>query len=459
MTEDIIAQLATAPGEAALAVIRVSGPGTHELMRRLFAPRSGRPPEPRVATVGRLSADGSRADIDDAVVVLYDAGASYTGEEMAEVTCHGGRVVVRNALAAICEAGARPASPGEFTKRAFQNGKLDLAQAEAVCQLIRARGDAAARASLRQLRGELSDAVGRVRDQLVALAAEVEASLDFPEEDTSSIGPHEVAAGCRPALEALYELLAHAPVGRAVRDGVMVALVGRPNTGKSSLLNQLLGRDRAIVTIVPGTTRDTLEEWTEIAGVPVRLVDTAGLRESPDEVERMGVERAERALGDCDLAVAVFDGSQDLQEEDELVIGQLSARDGPWIACVNKADLPAKLDLRDALPARCPPLRQVSTCALSSAGVEPVADALASVLASGDVAAEDVLLTSERHADCIRRAAAAIERALAGAVAGAAVDALALDVRESAEQLDSLLGRATTEDVIETIFAQFCLGK
>jgi len=456
---DIIAQLATAPGEAALAVIRVSGPGARELLEGVFRPRGTTPHTAGVARVGDVVDPASAEPLDEAVAVWYEEGRSYTGEEMAELSCHGGRAIVRDVLSLLCREGARPAGPGEFTKRAYLNGRLDLAQAEAVCDLIRSRSETAARASLRQLKGGLSDRIRPIRDALVDLAAEVEVTLDFPDEDPASLTPEGLGEPCGPLLDALYRLLAEAPIGRTVRDGVTVALIGRPNTGKSSLLNALLSRDRAIVTAAPGTTRDTLEEWTELGGIPVRLVDTAGLRAPDTEVESLGVQRADRALAECDIAVAVFDGSEPVADEDELVLDRVRGKGASWVACANKSDLPARLALPDLGAAERGYCGTVHTCALAPEGARPLAAALEGLLRSGEVDPAEVVLTSERHADCVRRAAAALERAAGGAAQGLPVDLAVLDVREAAECLDELLGGATTEDMIEVIFSRFCLGK
>jgi len=456
---DLIAQLATAPGEAALAVIRVSGPGARELLECVFRPRGRAPQLVGTTRVGEVVDPASGEALDEAVAVWYEEGRSYTGEEMAEISCHGGHAIVRDVLSLLCREGARPAGPGEFTKRAYLNGRLDLAQAEAVCDLIRSRSEAAARASLRQLKGGLSERIKPIRDRLVELAAEVEVTLDFPDEDPASLTSEELGERCDPLLNALYRLLAEAPIGRTVRDGVTVALIGRPNTGKSSLLNALLSRDRAIVTAMPGTTRDTLEEWTELGGIPVRLVDTAGLRAPDTEVETLGIERADRALAECDIAVAVFDGSEPATDDDDLVLDRMRAKGGSWLACVNKSDLAERLVLPDLAAAERGYCGTVHTCALSSEGTRPLAVALEGVLRSDDVDPAEVVLTSERHAECVRRAATAAERAVGAAARGLPVDLAVLDVREAAECLDELLGGATTEDMIEVIFSRFCLGK
>lgn len=457
---DLIAQVATAPGEAALAVIRVSGPGAHALLRRVFRSASGAPPEPRTQCLGAIVDQETGAVLDQVLVTTYSEGRSYTGEEMAEISCHGGQWAVRAVLGLLCSRGARPASPGEFTKRAFLSGRVDLAQAEAICGLIRAKSEAAARSALRQLQGDLSRRLEAPREGLIRLAAEVEASLDYPEEDTASLTGQDVAARAAVLLEDLYALLAEAPVGRAVRDGVTVALVGRPNTGKSSLLNRLLGRERAIVTDIPGTTRDTLEEWHDFGGIPVRLVDTAGLRHAPDdEVERLGLERTHATLSEADVTVAVFDASRDLIDEDRALLDRLLGARRMWIACLNKRDLPRVVPRQAFERPDLGCSAVVETCALAHDGAEDLRTAIRDLVAGGAVSPSEVLLTSERHAHAVRLAADALERVVFGGPSGVPIDLLSSDLREAAEHLDEITGRATTEDVIERVFASFCLGK
>ncbi|MBD3177669.1 MAG: GTP-binding protein [Armatimonadia bacterium] len=295
-----------------------------------------------------------------------------------------------------------------------------------------------------------------LRDRLLSLAASVEVTLDFPEEDTLSVGAAGLADGARPLLAELRRLSERAAAGRRMRDGVTVALVGRPNTGKSSLLNAMLESDRAIVTDVPGTTRDTLEEWLDLGGIPVRLIDTAGLRtEASDEVEGLGMARTRAAMERSDLLVAVLDASQPAGAEDHAVLGALAGGEQPWLVCRNKSDLPPALG---DLPAH-PTLGSVETCALTPAGVAPLTSALKAALAPGGVDPVEVLLTSARHADCVSRALEALERGVSAADAGVPVDLVCQDVRLAAEVLDEILGGSATEDMIETIFSTFCLGK
>lgn len=455
---DLIAQLATAPGEAALAVIRLSGPGAHALLGRLFRSAGGGALEPRRATLGDLIDPASGATLDRVLVTLFAEGFSYTGEEMAEVSCHGGPWLARRILATLCAHGARPAEPGEFTKRAYLGGRLDLAQAEAVCALIRARSESAARASLRQLEGALARRLETPRTLLLALAADLEASLDYPDDDTGSLGAAEVAGCAAPVLEDLYGLLAEAPAARLAREGIAVALVGRPNVGKSSLLNRLLGHERAIVTPDAGTTRDTLDAWTEIAGVAVRLTDTAGLRgEGRDEAERLGMERAGRALAGADIAIAVFDGSTELTDDDRLLLDRLSAARVAWIACRNKSDLPERLRHESLASRGC--ARAVRACALVEGGDAELREALAGLIRAGGLDPAEALLATERQVHAVREAVEALDRVVLGGAAGTPVDLLASDLTEALEALDRVTGRATTEDVLEAVFSRFCLGK
>ena len=341
MYDDTIVAVATAPGEAALGIVRLSGPDAHRVLRDLFDGAV----EDRMACVGRVRDPKDGSVVDEAVAVAMTAPRTYTREDTAEITCHGSPVALERIVALAIGAGARPANPGEFTLRAFLNGRIDLAQAESVLGVIEARSDAGLRHAVAGLRGRLSEPIREVRERLLHLQAYLTACIDFPEDEVESQIEIEPARIVEEAESRIVGLLDLADAGMVYRQGVVTAIVGRPNVGKSSLLNRLLGEERAIVTNVPGTTRDTVEEVARVEGIPFRLIDTAGIHGARGRVERMGIERSRAAAERADLLLAVVDVSRPLTEEDLRIAG--SANGKPVVVVANKADLPAAADLAD----------------------------------------------------------------------------------------------------------------
>jgi tRNA modification GTPase len=445
MTDTIFA-LATAAGRAAVAVVRVSGPGTRDVVAAL----AGKVPAPRQAALRRLRHDG--VDLDEALILWFEGPASYTGEDAAEFHVHGGRAVVEALLEALVSLGPRLAEPGEFTRRAFENGKLDLAQAEGVADLIDAETEGQRRQALGQIGGALSQRYDRWRELLVHALAMLEAAVDFPDEDL----PEEVAARSRPGLETLASeidaALADASRGRRVRDGYRIALIGAPNAGKSTILNGLAERDAAIVTEIAGTTRDIIEVPLVLGGYRVLLADTAGLRETADVVEAEGVRRARAWAHDADLRIWVVDGFhvEHLQGEG----GDLLAP-GDW-ALINKidiADADAVTRAGATLTARGLTVR---TAAANSAGaVDRLKVDLTSHVIAALSGAEFPAATRLRHAERLREARAYLSRALAELE----VELAAEDVRLAARALAKITGRIDAEDVLDRVFSSFCIGK
>lgn len=448
---ELIAAVATPAGVGALGVVRLTGDGCAPAARRLLRLKGEL--APRFATrCEALDAEGR--PLDDAVATFFPAAQSPTGEDLLEISAHGSPLILAAILAAARAAGARPAEPGEFTKRAFLNGKLDLAQAEAVCALIRARSDAARRAALRQLRGGLSERLAAVREPLFEMLARVEAGLDHPEEDLPSLPLAEARGEARRALEAVSTLAHSYERGRLAAEGARVCLVGRPNAGKSSLLNALLGRERAIVCPEPGTTRDVLEELATVEGAPAILIDTAGLREcSSDSAEGIGQRRASEALETSDVSVLVVDGSRAPDDEDARVHARLRAEARaarrPLVEVVNKADVLAACWEGQA-PLRVSARRGTGLAALSAA----VAASLEATAGPGD---EGELVTSARHRDALQRAARALRCALSPEAASH--DRLARDLRDALSALGEIDGATTSEDLLGAIFSRFCVGK
>jgi len=485
VADDTIVAPATAPGESAIAVARLSGTRALALAARHF--RGNRSPEKspthRILFGQFVDADGS--PVDTVLLSVFRAPRSYTGEDMVEISSHGGGAIPHTIVEALIASGARPARPGEFTERAFRNGKLDLAQAEAVAAVVRSRSARSARAATAALGGELSRLVGALDDALVSLLAEVEARIDFPSDVGERIDGAALARACGGIARQVSAWLSRIPSARRREEGVRVALVGRPNVGKSSLLNALVGYDRAIVTDVAGTTRDTVEGSIWIDGVELRLLDTAGMRGAEDAVERIGVERAERALAEADLAVLVLDSTR---TDDEAAwaagivgagaavaagaagaAGELAATRRPVLVAWNKADLANDGGVASgaaggglAVAARVVgALAEVETIAIHPGGADPLLGALRRALPHvlEDVAGDELPTTSARQEALLAEAFSALRRAEASLEADASYDLIAVDLTDARRALGEIVGRGVGRDVIAEIFARFCIGK
>lgn len=479
---DTVVAIATPPGEGAIGVIRLSGPEAISITARLFRGARGKrleEVESHRLVYGRLvrrdPARGEEVLLDEVLVAVMRAPRSYTGEDVVEISCHGSVVILERVMEALLAEGAAPAPPGEFTRRAFMNGRIDLAQAEAVIDLVRARSPRGAEAAAAQLAGRLSEAVRGIKAELLNLLAHVQVAIDYPEEGVDELGEAEFEARVERAVEQLEELIRSAGAGRVLREGIRLAITGRPNVGKSSLLNALLREPRAIVTDVPGTTRDVIEERAVLGGVGFTLVDTAGVRETGDAIERIGVERAKDAVRSADVVLAVFDGSAPLAPEDEEVIRLLRGDaagapppdgemdEGPRVvAVVNKADLPQRLDVAslEAALGAARRVRVVKVSALTGEGLEELEKAAVEAALGGEALRSDaVLVTRVRHRRALERAREALLAARESFRSGMTADLISVDLQESLEALAEITGENVTEALIEEIFAEFCVGK
>ena len=453
---DTIAAIATAPGPSAIGVVRLSGPDTCAVLDRVFRPKNGRPmsrQEPRRLVLGDvLDRDGQV--IDSALAVLFPGPGSYTGQDCGELQCHGSPVVLDAALAAMLAAGARQAKGGEFTRRAFLNGRMDLLQAEAVADLIDAETAQAAHNAVGQLEGVLSRTVAEIYDGLMAIVSRFYAVVDYPDEDIGDLQREDMLDTLRRAENRLEELLATFSRGKLLKLGVPTVILGRPNVGKSSLLNALLGYDRAIVTDVAGTTRDTVEEKVRVGHVLLRLCDTAGIHQTEDAVEKIGVERARAAARQASLALLVLDGSRPLTDADREAMDL--ARQAPnLLVAVNKSDLPRAVDigrLADEFD------NVVSLSARSGEGVSVLCDAIGAMYPAGEGRPGE-LLTNARQADAVSRALASVRSARSALRIGMTPDVVLTDAEAALEALGELNGKHIRDDLIQTIFSRFCVGK
>lgn len=451
-----IAAPATPPGQGGVGIVRISGPEALAVLEKVFRPqKGGYPLVARRMTYGRVADE--KGLVDEALAVYFPAPHSYTGEDVCEIQCHGGSVAVRRVLERCLSNGAALAQPGEFTKRAFLNGRMDLSQAEAVMDLIGAQSERALSQAADQLSGRLRGEIEAMQDALTDLMAQLEVALDYPEEDVEE----ETLSGAAARIGLLREqggaLLAQFSQGRLLREGARVAIVGRPNAGKSSLLNALLEADRAIVTDIPGTTRDTLEETLILNGLPIHLVDTAGLRQQGDAVERIGIARARAELEQSDLALWVVDGSQRAGEEDRQLAEAL--RDKAVLILANKQDLERQFDIA-LLEQWLPQAEVLAISALTGAGLEQVKERIFARLTGGNwEEAGGARLTNARQAAAMAQALAALERAEDSARSEQSPDFVEIDLRDAFTALGEITGHTLHEQIIDRIFEKFCLGK
>ncbi len=458
---DTIAAIATGKAPVAIGVIRISGPETDAVVGRVFHPdcqKQFSALEPRKFFMGRML-DANDRVLDRGMAVRFPAPASYTGEDSAELHCHGSPVAMGELLLALFAAGARQARPGEFTQRAFLNGKLDLTQAEAVIDLIEAESPAAARNAAMQLNGALGRSLAAVYESLTAIASQFYAVVDYPDEDIEDLDVERLTATLREAEKLLGRLLATWSRGRLLKSGVRTAIIGQPNAGKSSLLNALAGFDRCLVTDIPGTTRDTVEESVLCGGALLRLIDTAGIRETDDMVERLGVERSKSAVEGADLVLAVLDGTAEFTEEDGAIL-ELASRCPHWLLILTKQDLRSGgagvFDLPGGFS--IPPERIISLSSVTGQGLDTLEIAVAALFPAGTEDAGS-LLTDPRQADAVGRARSALCRGLDALRAGLTPDVVLADTEEAMGAIGELTGRTAKEDIVSAIFSRFCVGK
>ena len=457
--EDTIAAVATAYGEGGIGIVRVSGEKAEEILKSIFVPHSGVLEERRL-TYGVVKDPDTGGIIDECMAVFMKGPHTYTTEDVAEIDCHGSVVSLRNTLSLVIRKGARLAEKGEFTKRAFLGGRLDLSQAEAVMDLVGARTDTGARLALDQLEGRIGKETAPIKDKLLDLLTEIAVNIDYPDEDIEEVTYEKLAGELSETKDLLTKLLASADAGRLIREGINCAIIGRPNVGKSSLMNALLRESRAIVTDIPGTTRDTIEEGINVRGIPVRLTDTAGIHDTDDRIEKIGIEKSKESFDRADLVILMLDSSNSLQAEDLDLIEKVKGR--KTLVILNKKDLGQKLKKEqiEEAAAGAGSIKIVETSVTEGVGIDEIEDAVEEFVMSGKLAQKDSLLISNvRHKELLEDTLSAVKDAIAAAESGSALDFIEIDVRRAYQAVGEITGETVSEDILQEVFSRFCLGK
>lgn len=454
-----IAAIATAPGEAGIGIIRISGEQSIDILKKVFRPKKDINIDDipsRQATYGHAT-DGEGRILDEVLAIIMRKPYSFTTEDVVELQCHGGIVPVRRIMQEVLRNGAEVAEPGEFTKRAFLNGRIDLAQAEAVIDVITAKTETGLNAAMEQLEGELSKEIKKVMDKLLSMLAHIEASIDFPEHDIEEVTSENIKGMLFETKASVESLLDSFEEGKILRDGLNTAIIGRPNVGKSSLLNVLLKENRAIVTEVPGTTRDIIEEYLNIGGILIRLIDTAGIRETSDIVEKIGVERTKEAISKADLVILVLDASDELLPEDMEIIDLVRYK--KVVAALNKIDL-GMVQSREQLDALFGQENIIEMSAKNRYGIDSLEERIKELVFQGKLSInKNSMVTNIRHKDLLDKADENVEKAISSIEAGIPVDLVSVDIREAWSKLGAITGDTVEEDIVNEIFSKFCIGK
>ncbi len=459
--EDTIAAISTPLGEGGIGIIRLSGSNAVSIVEKIFlSPKnktlSGL--KSRRIIYGFIIDPSSQRKIDEVLITLMKAPYSYTKEDVVEINCHSGMITLKRILNLVLQSGARLAEPGEFTKRAFLNGRIDLTQAEAVIDLIRSKTDESRRIALEQLQGGLSEKITRIRNRITEVCVHLEAYIDFPEDEIETSSKEEILQSTNAICNELKNLLKTYEEARFFREGLATAIVGRPNVGKSSLLNALLMKDRAIVTSTPGTTRDVIEEYLNIKGLPLRIMDTAGIRDVEDSAEKEGVRRSLKSIENADLVIAIFDCSQALTKEDKEVIEKVKNKNTIYV--LNKCDLPASINEETISGFIHNRTKILKISAINSIGLEELKETIfENCIKDWPEEREGVVISNIRHKISIEKAVSALERAALALSENQPLEIISIELREALDALGQIVGIITTEDILNKIFSEFCIGK
>lgn len=456
--EDTIAAVATAYGEGGIGIIRISGEEALPILQEIFEFHGDTDTfTSRRMTYGKIIDKEKNQIIDEVLAVYMKGPKTYTAEDVVEINCHGSMVSLRKTLALVLQKGARLAEPGEFTKRAFLNGRLDLSQAEAVIDMIRAKTDKSFDVAVSQLEGRLSLKVEEIRQKLLDLLVDVTVNIDYPDEDIEEMTYEKLEESIVETQDMIEKLLATSSTGRMIREGIKIAIVGKPNVGKSSLMNGLLKETRAIVTDIPGTTRDTIEEVLSIRNIPVYLVDTAGIRETSDKVEKMGIEKSKEAFNQADFILFLLDGSRPLEEEDLQIMEFLKERKS--LVLINKRDLGEAISIEE-ISAKLPASQVIEASLLKGQGITEIEDAVEDLVYGGEIVQkESMMVNNVRHIELLQQAVKSLTDALHMSERREALDFIEVDVKNAYERLGEIIGETVSDDIINEVFARFCLGK
>ena len=459
LTDDTIAAISTALGEGGIGIVRISGDKSMNILKKVFKSAKGKDVSKLHSYSmmhGYIIDPKTNEKIDEVIVSYMKKPSTYTREDVVEINCHGGVIAVRRVLQLTLDNGARLAEPGEFTKRAFLNGRIDLSQAEAVMDLIRAKTDESMKIALEQSEGKLSKQVEKINNKILDILAHIEAEVEFSEEDIDEVVNEKVIKDCEEVKGQMEDLLKNADKGKILREGLNVIIVGKPNVGKSSLLNALLEEKRAIVTDVPGTTRDTIEEYINIDGIPVKLIDTAGIREARNEVEKIGVERTKECIDKADLILFMIDGSREIDDEDMKIVEIAKNRD--VIVIINKHDLPMNVDIEYIKKTFYnKPVLYVSV--KTNEGVSSIKEEITNFVYKGKVSVKDIYVTNIRHKKALNDAIESIENGITTIKNGYPIDMASIEIKDAYLKLGEITGKTVSEDIIDRIFTNFCIGK
>lgn len=455
--DDTIAAVATAYGEGGIGIIRISGEKSLDILEEIFEFHGIEEIVNRRMTYGKIVDRDNGHTIDEVLAVYMKGPATYTAEDVVEINCHGSTVSLRKTLSLVLRKGARLAEPGEFTKRAFLNGRIDLSQAEAVIDVVKAKTDKSFDVALSQLEGGLSSYIRDIRQNLLDLLVDITVNIDYPDEDIEEITYDKLEINIKQIGDMIEKLLSTASSGRMIREGIRVAIAGKPNVGKSSLMNGLLRETRAIVTEIPGTTRDTIEEALSIRNIPVYLIDTAGIRETSDKVEKLGIEKSKEAFNNADFIIFIMDGSEEISSEDEEIIEYLKER--KCLVLINKKDLEQKIDsvqIKNMLPNS----QIIKTSLINGDGIEEIENAIEELVYGGEITqSESMMVNNVRHINLLTDSCNSLEDALQMAVNREALDFIEIDVKNAYELTGEIIGESVNDDIINEVFARFCLGK